>query len=384
MVVDKMKRACIIHQSLNAVGGGERVAIAIIDLLRELKYRVRLITLEPTDWSKVGQAYGDNIPRPHEEFSILPFTLTKPGMYMRFLVLLSIAAKRRCDLVINTHGDVLPVSADIVYMHFPMFAVLRESLSSIGYPASMLRKIYLETYVAMQKFLTRHMKWKVLVTNSEYSRAAIRKFLGSDSIVVYPPVRIEEFLAAGNTPTSKRRDIVVSCGRFTPEKRYEFVLEVTEQLPDIEFHIVGASNSPASFRYVAKLQRIIRDRRLQNVKLHINYPRRDQLKLYSEAKVYMHSMIGEHFGIAIVEAMAAGLVPIVHASGGAWNDIVYRGRYGYGYKTLDEAVRAIENALTNYTVLRERVVARAREFSYQRFKKRMRKIIETIGFLEPS
>ena len=40
------------------------------------------------------------------------------------------------------------------------------------------------------------------------------------------------------------------------------------------------------------------------------------LSIMREAKVYFHPMVGEHFGISIVEAMAAALVPIVSNVGG--------------------------------------------------------------------
>lgn len=30
-----------------------------------------------------------------------------------------------------------------------------------------------------------------------------------------------------------------------------------------------------------------------------------------EAKIYFHPMVGEHFGMSVVESMTAGLVPVV-------------------------------------------------------------------------
>jgi alpha-1,2-mannosyltransferase len=46
-------------------------------------------------------------------------------------------------------------------------------------------------------------------------------------------------------------------------------------------------------------------------------------------------MIGEHFGISVVEAMVSGLVPVVHSSGGPWLDILEQGKGGFGYNTPD-------------------------------------------------
>ena len=375
----RRKRACIVHNSMNITGGGERLAMAVLEALKELGYRVTLITTEPTNWEKVDRVYGGRAPRPDEEFSVLPFPVRTFGIYMRLLTALGLLAKRKeCDLTINTHGDVLPLSTDIVYMHFPTFAVLRESPSNAKYSKSLFWRLYFAPYEIIQSLLAKRMSWKILLTNSEYSRDVIRKYVGADALVVYPPVNIDEFLEASKTPPEEREDIVVACGRFTPEKRHDFVLEVAEHLPDVEFHIVGASSGKVSPPYIAKLRKIIEKKHLRNVKLHVDYPRKDQVKLYSRAKAYIHAMIGEHFGIAVVEAMAAGLVPVVHMSGGPWNDIIYHGKYGYGYRSLEEAVDAVQRALKNYKQLRPLVVSRAREFSYSTFKDKFKKIVELV------
>lgn len=46
------------------------------------------------------------------------------------------------------------------------------------------------------------------------------------------------------------------------------------------------------------------------------------LQWLSRASIGLSTMIDEHFGINIVEYMAAGVVPVTHASGGPLNDIV--------------------------------------------------------------
>ncbi|MDQ6864922.1 MAG: glycosyltransferase [Thermoproteota archaeon] len=46
-------------------------------------------------------------------------------------------------------------------------------------------------------------------------------------------------------------------------------------------------------------------------------------------------MPNEHFGIAVVEAMAAGCLPVVHASSGPM-EIVANGLYGLIYKDKAE------------------------------------------------
>jgi alpha-1,2-mannosyltransferase len=41
-----------------------------------------------------------------------------------------------------------------------------------------------------------------------------------------------------------------------------------------------------------------------------------------EAKIGLHTMWNEHFGIGVVEYMAAGLIPVAHNSAGPKLDIV--------------------------------------------------------------
>ena len=53
-----------------------------------------------------------------------------------------------------------------------------------------------------------------------------------------------------------------------------------------------------------------------SVKFIVDRPRSELLKYFSTAKVGLHTMKEEHFGIVIVELMSAGLVTIAHASGG--------------------------------------------------------------------
>ena len=46
------------------------------------------------------------------------------------------------------------------------------------------------------------------------------------------------------------------------------------------------------------------------------------IKEFSYAKIGIHTMLEEHFGISIVEMMAAGLYTVAHNSGGPKEDII--------------------------------------------------------------
>jgi len=371
----------IIHNSLNSTGGGERLCLETIESLKEAGYEVVLATVEPTDWGRVERIIGE-ITKPDREVSLFKTKMRMFGIYMRLLTsFLASRLRKRCDVVVNTHGDVLPIEADLIYMHYPTFALLKENPVNIKYSNSLFWRAYFTPYEGIQRFLVKRFLNGLILTNSKFSKKAIRKYTGRNATIVYPPVDVETFAFAAKS--DMREDLVISCGRYSPEKNYEFILEVAEKLRDrpIRFIIVGASSGRVSSEYYEKLERIRRAKRLKNVELLKDVDFSKLLALYGKAKIYLHAMGYEHFGISIVEAMAAGLVPIVHRSGGPWEDILkaQQGKHGFSYSTAEEAARTIEDLIENEHA-REEIVSRNMGYTYtfssESYKKKILSIIE--------
>ena len=60
------------------------------------------------------------------------------------------------------------------------------------------------------------------------------------------------------------------------------------------------------------------------------------MSIFSRAKVGVHTMRNEHFGIAVVELMASGIITIAHKSAGPLEDIIGRCDREIGYLAKDE------------------------------------------------
>jgi alpha-1,2-mannosyltransferase len=93
-------------------------------------------------------------------------------------------------------------------------------------------------------------------------------------------------------------------------------------------------------------------------------------------------MWNEHFGIGIVEMMAAGLIVVAHNSGGPKSDIVvpYQGRQpGFLATTAEEYATAIHNALSlspsESADLRRRAQASSTRFSDEVFAHRFTAVV---------
>ena len=61
------------------------------------------------------------------------------------------------------------------------------------------------------------------------------------------------------------------------------------------------------------------------------------MDIFSQAKVAIHTMRNEHFGIAVVELMAAGIVTIAHKSAGPLFDIIGGTTDEVGYLAKSES-----------------------------------------------
>jgi glycosyltransferase involved in cell wall biosynthesis len=378
-----MSKAVVIHHTLNTLGGETTVAIETIESLYELGYEVELVTVQPPDLDNISRAYGKKI-RIGRVKSLLPFKLNYFGIYQRLLTMLSSIDLKDSEVVINTHGDALPYRISgatpyLLYLHFPTFLM---SSTTPRYASNKYRKsLFWRAYFKPYSLLTRSLAMRamtrssLILTNSEFSRGAIREaFSDVHPYVLYPPVDTKRFSHAYSQPINTREVKVLVVARFSPEKQIENAITVAHLLGgNIKFQIVG-SLTPANRPYFKMLQNMIETYGLtQTVTLTPNASNEELIDAMSKSMIYFHTMIGEHFGVSIVEAMAAGLVPIVPAYGGC-SEIAPR---EYQYHTLQEAAAYIsKNAKIVDDEKRVQMHDIARRFSPDNFRRAMKQYIE--------
>jgi len=111
----------------------------------------------------------------------------------------------------------------------------------------------------------------------------------------------------------------------------------------------------------------------------VNPTFREYCSLLGRSKVFVHPKIGEHFGIAIVEAMASGCATICHRSGGPLTDIILGDeRYGLLYRNKEELVRKVKYLLSDENIWRDfsrRAIEGAKRFGYERIKSKVESLI---------
>ncbi len=200
----------------------------------------------------------------------------------------------------------------------------------------------------------------LLVANSTAVRDRIRRFYGREAEVVHPPVETAELRPVGEV--ERRRFLWV--GRLVPYKRPLLVAEAFRGLPH-ELTMVGIGPQEDELRAMLP----------PNVELRGWVSREELIDLNRRAAGFLH--VGEEdFGITMVEALAAG-TPVIALDAGGARDIVRDGVDGVLLESppTAAALRAAVERVAAAEWDRERLTARAAEFSRETFSTRMRELL---------
>jgi len=379
-------RIAVAHHSLNFAGGAERLCLAVIEALRKQGNFVSLVTIEKTDWAFISRNFG-NITHPNSETYLTESRFSKhlssiPVASAYFLTyifeLWNSKSNKKYDLTINTFGDVISSLSDLTYVHFPLRAAIEFSQIPAFTNKSMWHSVA-PAYDRMTSALDRVYHGNLL-TNSKFMQAIIKQILKRNSIVVYPPVNVRDILSQSSN-NRKLENLVVVVASYTPKRHLEQVPQIAKQSKYARFVIIGKANE-YSKPTLDNLKEEIHTLHVQDkVKILTNVPYGNLLETLFKAKVYLHVMPSDHFGISVVESMAARCVPIVHRSGGPWIDILdeKQGEYGFSYTSPNEAAKQIDTLMTAEDLRIEignRALRRAEDFDKTVFMKRIVDVIE--------
>ena len=150
--------------------------------------------------------------------------------------------------------------------------------------------------------------------------------------VVYPPCDTARLNAL---PLKRDRrageTIFVSVAQFRPEKDHAMQLrafaralrDYPRAMRNASLEVVGSCRNAADEKRLDALRVLAKDLDIADVvHFHVALPFPDLVALLGRAHAGLHTMEDEHFGIVVVEYMAAGAVPIAHNSAGPRMDIV--------------------------------------------------------------
>jgi len=173
-----------------------------------------------------------------------------------------------------------------------------------------------------------------IITNSRNVQKRITKYYQRESTVVYPPVATTRFY------TKEFGDFWLSVNRLYPEKRVELQIEAFRSLPDERLVIAGGYARRDNERLIA-YHKLFADLP-PNVKILGKIPEERLLELYATCKGVVSTPIDEDFGLVPVEAQASGKA-VVGVNEGGLRETVISGLTGFLVEPNPESLKkAIE------------------------------------------
>lgn len=168
---------------------------------------------------------------------------------------------------------------------------------------------------------------------------------------VYPSVDADYFLPSSG---ARKRRAVTCCYQYSSDnivqKGLDLFVAAAEQLPDVEFVLVGDGVDDAARRLTADAPK--------NVTVLPRIPGRAGYRdVLAESSAYVQLSAHEGFGVSVAEAMACGSVPVV-SDRFSLPEVVGGAGHVVPYGNVDDAVRAIRSAV--YTPDGARAAARDR------------------------
>ncbi len=358
-----MPETLLLHDAFDFKGGGERLVLSLCrDLNLDLAYGQR--NVNSFDLSDLPGKTFDL----HAHSSLLGWrTLKRHRAFTRGTRFFKnyrtvVYSGINAPLAVHNHSE----GRNLFYCHTPPRALYD------------LRDYQMARLPAWRQFLVaRYNAWfqplyedavkrmDVIVANSKNTQERIRRFIGLDSVVVYPPCPTRWFQWKG------QGDYYLSTARLEEVKRVERVLEAFSKIPDKK--LIVTSTGPESLRLREKYKTF------PNIRFTGAVEESELRNLIGNAIATIYIPVDEDFGMSPVESMAAGK-PVIGVREGGLMETVVEGETGI---LLDPnpSVEQIRQGILNLSPdraleMREACEARAKRFDQKIFIEKMKGLID--------
>jgi glycosyltransferase involved in cell wall biosynthesis len=359
----------VVHDYFVQDGGAERVAIELARLLPDASVHTSFYD---------DAAFSERI----DPARVHPWRLNVRTLRDRFRALLplypayfSTLDLRDRELVVSSSSAFAKAvrtsrkGTHVAYIHAPMRFAWQYQTYASGSSLSLPARVAGRVLGAPLRTWDRRTSQgpDVLVANSNTIRQRIKAFWARDAEIIHPPVSVAEF----DVPTRDDGYLLV-VARLLAYRRIDLAVDAA-LASGRDLIVVG--DGPER----AKLQGRAADAPgAASVRFEGNATREHVIDLMAACHAYL--VPGEEdFGIAPVEAMAAGK-PVVAIARGGPVETVLDGQTGvlFNTQTAPGLIEAIER-LDSLTLDPARIKAHAGQFAPERFRSEFRRLFEQLG-----
>lgn len=171
-----------------------------------------------------------------------------------------------------------------------------------------------------------------VIVQTRRQQRMLREGFGIDSTMIPMPCEGPSENEVIRPETAREESAhVLWVGRISKEKRFEWLLDVAEQCPEVVFDVVGASNSDSD--YASSLTK--RAAGIHNVKMHGRISHKEMPKYYRSPNILCCTSSYEGFPNTFLEAWSVG-IPVVSTFDP--DDVIQKKRLGFVAHDVEEIV----------------------------------------------
>jgi glycosyltransferase involved in cell wall biosynthesis len=307
-----MARLAVVHNTLDFRGGADAVCVHTCAAL-SADHEVTLFTISESSPERVAAQFDVDLDArvaapPGAGALAAGFATAAPYVGPQLAarsVLLRAFFLRHADafdLAVSTANELSLPLPSVQYVHFPQFHLDRAAEGESGRLDGLWSRLAAPTGFETTRLLV-NSAWTADVVESIYDR---------QPAVLHPPVDPIDGLAWAD-----REPGIVVLGRIAPDKRTLDAIRIVdglrEQGYEIECTVVGTA--PTAYRdYVARVRAAAADRPYLTVETDVSRAR--VCELLGRNRYGLNAKPREHFGMAVAEYVAAGMLAFAPNEGG--------------------------------------------------------------------
>jgi glycosyltransferase involved in cell wall biosynthesis len=357
-------KIAIVHDWLNQIGGAEGVLEALVEMFPQAPVYTSIYCPEamPTAYGQwdIHTTWMDRLPgiHSHHQPYLLFYPLAFGGLDLGDYDLV-ISNKSAFCFGVRTSSKTRHVCYCLTPTRFVWDFETYVAREQVGGMVRYLARPFLGWLQRWERAAAARADTFVAISNEVQER--IRNLYDRGSVIVYPPVATERFVPA---PGGGHDGYFLIVSRLVPYKRIDLAVQAFTEL-GLPLWIGGSGRDSPRLEAMAG----------PNVRFLGRVPDEEMGRLMARCRAFVFPGL-EDFGIAPVQAMAAGRPVLAYAGGGAL-DYVVEGVTGTFFReqtseSLADAVHRFDESAFDPAAIR----AHAQQFDVRVFKSRMNAFVQ--------
>ncbi|MBL4659978.1 MAG: glycosyltransferase [Alcanivoracaceae bacterium] len=303
----KNKENIVLHDIFDIKGGGERLAISLVHALNaDLGYGKHSFNSFDLSDEKIDKIYNLHLKLEFaglKTWALSQLFSQKTGFLRDYKKV--IYSGIICPLAIKNHQN----GGNYYYCHTPprfVYDKFEHYLRQNFLPQQMMMRLLVSWFRPQYEASVALMD--VILTNSVFVKARIKKYLNRDSVVIHPPCNIQKFQ---HKPS---QGYYLSTARFDALKRVDEIIKAFIKMPDKKLVLCSSGVEDKKLKKLAATAK--------NISFTGQVNDKELSRLIAESIATIYIPEDEDFGMSPVESMAAGKPVICSGHGGPTESVI--------------------------------------------------------------